>query len=85
MDDGGFRSHVNDVYVQHNQQTDETRAELKKKWSDRAILGEVDVWDLVPIPGNIARDPKTGTFSLTADVVGGGGSRMFELEAATDV
>lgn len=42
-----------------------------------------DAWNVMPILPNIQRDSKTGGFSYTAEVDGGGGSRMFELMVAT--
>jgi hypothetical protein len=46
-DDNGFRAHVNDVYVQHNAQSNETRAALHEKWNGKPLVGKIKVWDLL--------------------------------------
>ena len=45
--DDMFREHVNDVYIQHNQQTGETRRRLREHWNAQPVVGDIKVWDLL--------------------------------------
>ena len=45
--DDMFRDHVNQVYVQHNLQTAETRHRLGEQWNAKPIVGRIKVWDLL--------------------------------------
>jgi hypothetical protein len=44
-----FRKHVDDVYVVHNQQTDQSREGLEARWSKQMLLGNVSSWDLLKL------------------------------------